>query len=648
MKPQYIGDPLFARDANGRLRTRIATAFPRQGYIVTVAGIHAMQRLALTDHLDAGRRERGQPPLTQREQEEVWMSGVDLVLDEQTVYVRPDPNDMPLAFEGDEMLQQEVSKKRIKFMHVLDPRVRQAVQRRGEYWRITPLPRSPEDMRQMIRESRIGIGGREIYYYGRASGTRLVTCQEFAGLAAMPEAELRKHLMEVRGHSARTNRLGNPELDFFMAEGAGLATAFAAYDFASMPADALRAAHQALERAFHDAVAPEFRRDDLDCLPWRNHMYAALIGQSDRAVSEEQLLGLADEFYMQVEWLPGGRIEDGELVLDSMFEEEAGAGCADVDGICDTKARGFIFNFIRDYGDLEYVNIGRVVGSLSYRKGMPGRRGVYVAEIKHRAADRPILRIIRMQKWGLIDRLDEGKDLLQAILESDEYTEFILDRRLGCRQLGMNLTRWVTARKVAERYLGRNARYCGIEVRSPYFERDYIPGVATDKVPGARFADTAYALAFSRLLGGAAAANLIVGRTNHQGQVIFDDGDELVVEMVGSPVKIVVADHTGTFNDYRNPLESSAAAYAHSINDRLEYLSDKAAFREAFLLSFVERFTQIQQDYRKRQRAFDTLFKHLPRNEQGSFAFRWEKVLARLAAADPTKLAGIIRGQVKG
>ena len=44
-----------------------------------------------------------------------------------------------------------------------------------------------------------------------------------------------------------------------------------------------------------------------------------------------------------------------------------------------------------------------------------------------------------MQKWGIREHLDEGKRLLDAIIQSEEYTEYILDRRLGCRQLGMNL-----------------------------------------------------------------------------------------------------------------------------------------------------------------------------------------------------------------
>ena len=46
---------------------------------------------------------------------------------------------------------------------------------------------------------------------------------------------------------------------------------------------------------------------------------------------------------------------------------------------------------------------------------------------------------MRLLKWGVWEHLDEGKELLASIEESDDYTDYWLDRRLGCRQLGMNL-----------------------------------------------------------------------------------------------------------------------------------------------------------------------------------------------------------------
>ena len=350
-----------------------------------------------------------------------------------------------------------------------------------------------------------------------------------------------------------------------------------------------------------------------------------LIGQTDKTVSEELLLGLSAEFFMQVEWLPGGRIEEGELIFDPIFEEEQFGSGHEECSIRDEKARGFIFNFIRDYGDLEYINIGRVAGSMSTRSSWGGRRGVYLAELKQRGNDQIILRMIRMQKWGVCEHLDEGKDLLSAMLESDQYTEYILDRRLACRQLGMNLSQRVMARKVGERYTGSQHRHHGRWIWSAYFEREYVAGLATDKIPTARLADPSFAEGLARLLGRAAAPNMVVGRSDLQGNAIFDDGDELLIERRdGIPIDIIVADPTGTFNDYRRELRDLAPAYAQSINKRVPFLENPRTFAEVLLQSFALRLGQIQQEYSKRKRAFATLFRHERRDEAGSFAYRWE------------------------
>jgi hypothetical protein len=639
---KVIGEDLLARDEHNRPRVRIATAFPKTETIVTLPGTHATQRVAYVDALNRERSERGLAALTGAQEEQEWLGGVDLVLDDDAILIRPDPCNMPLAFEADELLQQITSKKKIRFLHVLDRQVREAIKCRGECWRMSPLPRSPEEMKRMIAASRIGIGGGELYYYNKASGIRLLTYDQFRGLAALPERELRQQLAEIAEYSNRRNRLGNPEVGFFETNGAALAEAFAKYSFSDLGPDALGTAYESLQRKFHDVVPVAFRRDDSESPTWRSRMYASLIGQSDKSVSEEALLGLSAEFFMQVEWVPGGRLEDGELILDPVFNEEDAQTCAD--RICDETARGFIFNFIRDYGDLEYVNVGRVCGSLSGRQSLDGRRGVYLAEVKLRDVRDPILRILRMQKWGVVEHLDDGKDLLSAILNAEEYTEYILDRRLGCRQLGMNLCPRTTARKVFERYNGRNAKYQGTPIWSAYFERDYIGGSATDKIPSGRFAEDAFAMRFARLMGRAAASNLILGRCTLELQVVFDDGDELVIDdREALPTDITVADHTGTFVDYKRELRESAPAYAATVNKRLALVPNPPAFAAAYLDAFAERFAQVQRDYRKRRRAFDTLFKHKRRDEGGSFAYRWERVLKRLDASDPLQLRDRIR-----
>jgi len=642
---RIVGERPFSKDVHGKSVSRIASLFPHAGTMVTLPGIHATQRLAYVDLLNRQRAERGLPKLTREEEDAETAKSVDLIMEDDAILIRPDPDNMPLAFKADELLQQLVPKHKVKFLHVRNQKVHDAIKRRGECWRVTPLPKSPHEMKQMIMASRIGIHGEEVYYYSKATGTRFLTCQEFEGLARLGDSRLRGHLAEIREFSAKTNLRGKPEVAFFMADKSFSKADFAACDFSSLPPEQVRAVHRQIGERFRSAVRAEVRRDDPDSLEWRNAMCAALLGHDEEVVSEETLLGMSSEFFMQIQWLPGGRIEEGELIFDPIFDEGIAPGRdPQLQRLCDEKSRGFIYNVVREYGDLEYVNIGRVIGSLSRRPPTRGRREVYIAQVKQRDTQKEFLSIIRMQKWGVREHLDEGKDLLEAIVESEEYTEYVLDRRLGCRQLGMNVPTRVTAKKIIETYSGKHRRYQGISIWTPYFERDYIPGVATDKIPNHRFKSDAFASEYARLLGAAAALNVVVGRCDSEGHVLFDDGDEVVLENEqGMPAEIIVADQTGTFADYRRELQEVAAQYAEPINRRADHVSDPRRFAGLYLDAFVERFSSIQQEYRRRKRAFDTLFKHRTRDEAGSFAYRWEKVLERLSRADPRELADLIR-----
>jgi hypothetical protein len=359
---------------------------------------------------------------------------------------------------------------------------------------------------------------------------------------------------------------------------------------------------------------------------------------------------MSSEFFMQVQWLPGCRIVDGELVFDPMLDgKEPSDGDPELAVLHDDKCRGIIFNFVREHGDLEHINIGRIVASLSRRAAFYGRRDVYVAAFKLRGAEQEIVNIVRMQKWGIREHLDEGKCLLDAILEADEYTEYVFDRRLACRQLGMNLSPRFTVRRLAEEYRGPRTEYHGMKITSICFQRDYIHGMASDKIPACRLENPAYALQLARLLGRVAAPNMIVGRCDLNGQVLFDDGDEVVIEdSSGIPAEIVVADQTGTFVDYLRDLEEHAVEYARPILARRQHVADPKLFAQAYLDAFKDRFRAIQQEYGKRRRAFDTLFRHERRDECGSFAYRWESVLARLQRTDACALASLIEKRCLG
>ena len=59
MLPRIIGEHPLAKDASGKLKSRIATVFPYGNTIVTLPGIHATQRMAYVDLLARQRLEHG-------------------------------------------------------------------------------------------------------------------------------------------------------------------------------------------------------------------------------------------------------------------------------------------------------------------------------------------------------------------------------------------------------------------------------------------------------------------------------------------------------------------------------------------------------------------------------------------------------------
>ena len=652
MQLELIGPHPFAQDEQGRQITRIGTLFPSYGVLWTqLPGVHAMQRLGFIERVNRDRAGKALPPLNLEEEERLSSESVDLVFEADHILIRPNPESMDLAFAGDELLQSLVSKRQVKFLSVADRRVRDAIKHRGENWRLSSMPKTREAKQRLVFNSKVAIHELPIYFFNRLTGTRWLTCQGFEGLAKLDDASLARHLQEIADHAILRNRLGRPELDFFAADLRRFgARQFAGVAYAQLPPEQLRAKFEDLRAHFRSAVHEGFRTDDCHNKAWCERMLSTLFLEGNEAQTEQTLSGLGSEFFLQVEWLPGGRFEEGEFLFDPIFDEAANhPEDKELQRLCDPRAKGIIFNLIREYGDLDYVNVSCLPESLSLdRPQTQGRRGVYLAEF-HSPSERAIIkRFMRLQKWGVWEHLDEGKDLLQAIKESEDYTDFWLDRRLGCRQLGMNLTRRVAMRRLSEVYTGTNARFRGEVIRTIYFEREYLPGVATDKLPLEKYARPGYGPKLAELLGRAAASSMTVGRALDSGRrAVFDDGDEVVREGEdGLPAEIMIGDHSGAFGEYKLPLETFASYYARPVNTRDKVMPDARGFAVAYLDAFRDQFLHIQGDYRKRRRAFDTLFKHCQYDPAGSLAFRWECVLRRLDQTNPYALIEVIRQHI--
>ena len=91
----------------------------------------------------------------------------------------------------------------------------------------------------------------------------------------------------------------------------------------------------------------------------------------------------------------------------------------------------------------------------------------------------------------------------------------------------------------------------------------------------------------------------------------------------------------------------TAPAYADPVNRRRKKVPDPAAFARVYLDAFHKRFRHIQLEYRRRRRAFDTLFKYRKWDPNGSFAYRWKQILSRLEETDAPDLVEVIRDNIK-
>lgn len=640
---KIIGDKIFAHDAQGRLLSRIGTMFFRTPGLVTIKGVHAMQRIAWLDSLaaDLGRE------LTIDEEEAEIAESVDLVFTEEYVLIRPNPERMDLAFRADEALQKMVSKRHIRFLNTHSALVRKALCARGENWRMARQPISQEDMDGLISSAKVAISCLPVYYYNRATGSRYITVGTFGEFEGLDDAAFRDQMAEVVSSLSKRNRQGFLEVDVFPASTPiDIKRSLQGIDVAKLSDSDLRTEYSCILQKWRMSLPVELRDESVSNFEWRNEMCHTLTrGPNDTSAEEQELIaGIAPEFYRQIEWLPGVRIIEGEVIFDSIYEEASRTQDPKLLAMCDNRVKSFLFNTTRLFGRVKYMNIGRIARSLALRSTSLRRGGnVYIMQYGVEGDDDPKVVMIRLQKWGVAEHLDEGKDLLHAIIEADEYSDYVLDRRLMCRQLGMNLPRQLGFERFTEKYRGNN-QYNGVSLRTAYFVRDYERGTASDKIPPSKYRNPAWASKFASLMGAAAAVDLVVGRRSSEtGELLFDHNYEVVVQGEDSlPSEIKITDHAGSFVEYQNPLEDSVGLYAEFVVCRKKMLAQYEAFAKAYVDGFRKSLVDMQESYRARRAAFDNLFIDRPYDTNGSGAYRWSMTLQRLDSCDPDKIATLL------
>ena len=645
---EILGDKLFARDAEGVLLSRIGTIFLRTPGLVTIKGVHAMQRIRWLEHLNARRAASGQAPLTSGEEDAEIVESVDLIFTDDQVLIRPNPERMDLAFRADEALQTLVSKRAIRFLNTNSAKVRAALRSRGENWRMARQPISQDDVVDLINASKIPMCERPIYYYNRMTGTRYITASGYNEVSALAPDAFRRQIVEIVNGLNKRNRLGHPEVDLFPAmTPIEIKQAFKSLKPDELDDAALREACAKLAMDWRMALPTELRDEVTGNFEWRNTMCNTLTARPNETAAAEQELvaGISPEFYRQIEWLPGARIANGEVIFDEIYEEAARTQDPELLAMCDNRVKSFLFNTTRLFGKVEYINIGRIANSLSRRPIEGDRRGhVYLMQYKEEGDPGVHVLMIRLQRWGVAEHLDEGKSLLQAIMEADEYTDYVLDRRLMCSQLGMNLPRRLGLGHFTEKYRG-NSQYNGVALRTAYFVRDYITGIASDKVPLAKYRNPVWAQKFAFLMGEAAAIDMVVGRRSSiTKELLFDRNYEVVrIGEDGLPAEVCITDHAGSFVNYEHRLDEYVAQYATFALRRKAYVVEYSLFVQAYVEGFRRKLVETQAAYRSRKNSFDELFIDRPYDTNGSGAYRWAMALRRLDACDCERVAGLLR-----
>ncbi len=644
---KILGEKIFAKDADGNLASRVGTLFLKTKGLVTKRGVHAMQRVMWLDEINAERAAAGQPAMTPEEEDEELSQSVDLVFTPNYVLIRPDPSRMDLAIMADDELQKIVSKRSIRFLNTHSAKVRNALRARGENWRMAREPISQDDMARQIEGSKVAIDGYDrIYYYNHATGTRYLTADGCAGFEKLPPDILRQQIRQAQSLMTSHNRFGMLEVDLFpVCTPIEIKQEFRAIDVDSLDDDALKEAIKKVYLDWRMAMPVGLREESVENFEWRNEMSRTLSAGPNETSVDELIQGISPEFYRQIEWMPGARIEHGQVIFDSLWDEYIRTHDPELALVCEDRVRNIIFNFARLFSDIEYINIGRIARSLARDPIESSRRGkVYFIQLKTFEKAEPLLMMIRFMKWGIAEHLDEGKDLLQSIIEANEYTDYIFDRRLMCQQLGMNLPKRVGYGQCTEVYRSRN-QYNGTTVRAFYTVRNYVSGTASDKIPPARYRNPAFALKFAQLMGEAAAIDLIVGRRSSETKEnLFDKFYEVLqFGPDGLPVSLQVTSHAGSFVNYLHTLEESVAPYANVVRRRKNFVVDYASFVDAYCGAFERKILHVQQDYREHRKAYDELFMHRPFDVAGSGAYRWAKTLERLDQCDASAVAERLR-----
>ena len=246
--------------------------------------------------------------------------------------------------------------------------MREAIKHRGECWRLSAMPKTREAKERMVFSSKVGIHGLPIYFYNRLTGTRWLTCQEFENLGKLDDAALARHLQEIADHAMLRNRLGRPEVDFFAADLRRFgARQFAGVVYAQLQSGAtagqVRRAARALPLRGPRGL-PHGRLPQQGLVPSGSSPRCSSKA-TRRRPSSSSAASAPSSSCRSSGCRAGASRRASSCSTPSSTRRPAHPEDAELQRLCDPRAKGIIFNFIREFGDLEYINVGCMPESLS-------------------------------------------------------------------------------------------------------------------------------------------------------------------------------------------------------------------------------------------------------------------------------------------
>jgi hypothetical protein len=627
-----LGPDLFAIDQDGKPLSPIAVIFPNLRFLVAGRGIHAELVAVGEEFLRSRILETEKRDLTEEEEQGIYENVISLLTRGATVLIRSYPDDMERVFAADELLQGILSKEYIQFTGVHIPEVREQLRKRGENWRISPPPRSAIEIGQHISASRVHVKTGATYYLNAQSGERFLTYEEFIRIRPLlreAPGEALSRLKEITHLSSLINDQGVPELSFFLPAKNRLTTTLlveliSLLEDTASPEDVERAEGIFDEFAISYATAAgdELIVDGGKHTTWQTTMFCRLYDLDEELV-EERTLGLSPEFHLNVRWLPGAHLRGSKVAFEANVQ---------------LRVHNLIEYFLQSRPGIGSINVGRVESSLTERDRTGEEREVYLV-VLGLPDGREEIRLVRLMKWDVIHRLKQGFPLSQAIRDTIRYRDYILDRLRAATALEIPILKYDSI-QFAEEVQGIG------QIPVFFFDRRYVVGMVSDKIPLPYYAKKGFVIRLGRLLGIAAAASMVLGRASyHRGDLYFDDGDEVIqMDAEKLPERLIISETTGSFTDSTTPI----AALLHQCLSHLAVHLKKARERgiseeglrmavEAFAEALRADIERMQSLLNERSAALHSLFGDKT-SEPGSVRARWKSMLERLAATDTGEL----------